>query len=52
MKAILSCIKCGIEVGTQDAPYLQDGIVEGILCGVTVEEQTCGGEIKRTIVND
>jgi len=52
MKAILSCVKCGTEVGSQDAPYLQDGIVEGILCGNIIEEQTCGGEIKRTIVNE
>jgi len=32
--------------------FSQDGIVEGILCGNIIEEQTCGGEIKRTVLNE
>jgi hypothetical protein len=45
MKANLICVNCGTQVGTIDAPEIQEGIEYGILCA-------CGGEIKRVLVDE
>jgi hypothetical protein len=42
MEAKLICIICDTQVGTMNAPEIENGIEYGILCA-------CGGEIKRVI---
>jgi len=42
MEAKLICSNCGTQVGTMNAPEIEEGIELGILC-------VCGGEIKRVI---
>ena len=42
MEAKLICSNCGTQVGTMNAPEIEEGIELGILCA-------CGGEIKRVI---
>lgn len=50
MKAELTCVKCGAHIGTQEANNLTNGIVEGMLCAATLQDETiCGGEIKRVV---
>jgi len=43
--AKLICIQCNSEVGLITAPYIEEGIDTGMICG-------CGGEITKVLIRE